>query len=817
MQVNAAYCDRTGAQDKSTHRVLFTDSVVDGPVDDRVGQKFLDLQKQLEEWRNKFTIQLAKQCNNNVSGDRAFSMAVLCSGGCLDTIAGIRAGFQAKWSTEVSTAQAKMFEDLTGGICHGDTFGKAVDKADRVSYMKSGQPCTDYSRAGTATGSNGKTGWMFVAQVDVIMKALPWAVCLEISDYATEVNNGDEVVAVKTALEEAYVVYVKLIAVWKHGDPSNRRRLFMVGFHKELGQAAHCFTWPVESHTECGVPVARMIAIPDSEVPESYWRYDSITENDQWENEGKPYKIQVVARTGKGMGPKGMPHSIQSWEGILNGPTTLGGGGRHVELNWKSGQDITRTRLTTPREFCRAASQCDEYIDWCATYAVSNVDEFAMLCLNNGVPQRTSFAIDQQVMMVLKAADLHIRHPIKRFAALTIVHDTIRSSLLDTGANGSINLRDCEPYLMDCRASQCNITVANNQRLKVGCDGTLPMQVLNTALSVDSPIEVQLDVETTTAQVPMELFSFDQFYRTGKWGLHCRPTDSLNQDAELYKIDGNYDTVVCIPLRYDWSGQGGFWLDYSLIEHPEEQHKELLVATHNDNKRALSAETESNVLYFDRDQLRAMLLQAADDDLVVDLVDSGIMTEVDVGQHESDRSLRGVKSGLKAKAAKLTEAEFHQHYGHIGHMPNCEICKMTKGASRRIYKKVDPHCETRVAYKWHMDTVTWDARSSNGNIYMTVLRDEASGLFKLLIHYLKSDVRDVLKRYVRTIRADPAFHDCPYKVFSELNLDNAGEWDLDCREFKEFVEEQGIRTVYTCPDRKESASRAEKACGIVEA
>ncbi len=145
-----------------------------------------------------------------------------------------------------------------------------------------------------------------------------------------------------------------------------------------------------------------------------------------------------------------------------------------------------------------------------------------------------------------------------------------------------------------------------------------------------------------------------------------------------------------------------------------------------------------------------------------------------VAQHDADRQLRGVKAGLKAKVAKLTVLEFHKHYGHLGCCVDCEICRFTKGAARRIYQKVDPHCETRPGFCWHMDTVTWDTRSMQGNVYMTVFRDEASGVFKNLIHYLKSDATDILERFVVTIRADPAFHDCPYKVFSELHLDNAG-------------------------------------------
>ena len=265
----------------------------------------------------------------------------------------------------------------------------------------------------------------------------------------------------------------------------------------------------------------------------------------------------------------------------------------------------------------------------------------------------------------------------------------------------------------------------------------------------------------------------------------------------------------------------------------------------------MSAMISDQVKYYDQTQLRAMLGDFIADDNVADVIEAGSgeitghtlpvhdtdaasgdptaagkpiksagsrvePTEVIVAQHDADRQLRGVKSGLKAKVAKLSVLEFHKHYGHLGCCEDCVICRFTKGAARRIYQKVDPHCETRPGFCWHMDTVTWDTRSMQGNVYMTVLRDEASGVFKVLIHYLKSDSPDMLERFVTTIRADPAFHDCPYKVFSELHLDNAGEWALNCTDFQRLVQDYGIRAVYSCPDRKQSASRAERACGIVE-
>ena len=62
--------------------------------------------------------------------------------------------------------------------------------------------------------------------------------------------------------------------------------------------------------------------------------------------------------------------------------------------------------------------------------------------------------------------------------------------------------------------------------------------------------------------------------------------------------------------------------------------------------------------------------------------------------------------------------EFHRRHAHIGNCDDtCDICRMIKGAMRRITKKCDPYKETRVAHTWTMDMVTMSDRSLKGNKY----------------------------------------------------------------------------------------------------
>ena len=109
-------------------------------------------------------------------------MAIFCSGGCLDTFAGIRSGFLPIWSTEIQADRRRMFEDLTGRPCLGDTFAIDLTRVQEPVLLYSGQPCPDFSTSHAGRnppGQHGETGWQFVAQADKILEANPAVVVCE--------------------------------------------------------------------------------------------------------------------------------------------------------------------------------------------------------------------------------------------------------------------------------------------------------------------------------------------------------------------------------------------------------------------------------------------------------------------------------------------------------------------------------------------------------------------------------------------------------------------------------------------------------------
>ena len=111
---------------------------------------------------------------------------------------------------------------------------------------------------------------MFIRQAEVILSKMPQSFRLEISDNALNVDGGAAIRAITSKLEGKYALFQRLIEMWRFGDPSNRKRLFIVGFDLRLGQVAHEFKWPKPSFFEAKVPIGRVIAVEDDEVPDSY-------------------------------------------------------------------------------------------------------------------------------------------------------------------------------------------------------------------------------------------------------------------------------------------------------------------------------------------------------------------------------------------------------------------------------------------------------------------------------------------------------------------------------------------------------------------
>ena len=164
-----------------------------------------------------------------------YSVGTFCSGGCLDTLAAIRAGFVPIWGTEICERKRAMWRSLTHTEDLGSTWD--VDWSNQLvpDMLISGTPCTDFAPSGTCRGEYGPTGWMFEAQAAPILLMQPNSFCIEMVENAVRVNGGRALSSLLNKLKEKYEVTHQVIRTIDHGDASNRTRLFIVGLHKRLG------------------------------------------------------------------------------------------------------------------------------------------------------------------------------------------------------------------------------------------------------------------------------------------------------------------------------------------------------------------------------------------------------------------------------------------------------------------------------------------------------------------------------------------------------------------------------------------------------
>jgi site-specific DNA-cytosine methylase len=147
---------------------------------------------ELATWRKQFTIDDAKaQCRQ--SREDKYSVAILASGGLLDTLAAIRAGMIPIWGSETCTIKQKIWMDLVGNECHGDAFRLDYSTLRRPRVLKTGFPCLDYSGLGHQQGSKGSTGWMYVKQAEIILKISPDVAIIEQTDGVMRVDDGSAV------------------------------------------------------------------------------------------------------------------------------------------------------------------------------------------------------------------------------------------------------------------------------------------------------------------------------------------------------------------------------------------------------------------------------------------------------------------------------------------------------------------------------------------------------------------------------------------------------------------------------------------------
>ena len=161
----------------------------------------------LRDWRDKFTFGMAQtQCR---SQSTKFTMVSLHSGGLVDTLSAMRAGWTPIWGAEIcpthsqlpiqcdrierhkkceDNLQQRLWGILTGTISYGNAYSflHKYTNLQRPMYLTIGPECIDFCIGGSKDGPRGATGWMTIEAIRIILMIKPLAVRIEQSGNITK-------------------------------------------------------------------------------------------------------------------------------------------------------------------------------------------------------------------------------------------------------------------------------------------------------------------------------------------------------------------------------------------------------------------------------------------------------------------------------------------------------------------------------------------------------------------------------------------------------------------------------------------------------
>ena len=850
-------------------------------VSDRCDPSRVEIRKTLAAIRDLSNVDRVKE--QYCSSLPAYTIFEQATGGCLGTIAAANAGFRHLGGSEdlsnpIGEAKGRLFQELTNRRCFHDARQWEEWEGhipNHFDYYKAGMPCPDYAALGAKKGCNGnKGGDLFITQLLFIERKLPKIVCLEMVPSALETNNGDEVRFVMTQLEHTgYTVHADIINCWEHGDPTARKRLFIVGIHETISDKAE-WAWPDPIFDTSRYPIARDIAVLDDKVPPSYWRHDRPTLHTDRSLDPNPGRIQHIGYAGKESNSKNagystMPNNIQGWDGL--GATQLGtnGGSRRVRLTYKLGDPIGDTRMTVPLETCRYASVHEaSYMALARRHHPGkqsgiNQDQWLRELVNLGIPLATGTAIDMAVVRALKSAGVQpsdelgdalscshflplddpnqcedvddgLVYPMDNTTntAYSVKGQGVQGLTVSIGDSGaSDNLGEHEHFaqhMYNTRPSGVKYqTAGDGTYIKGEVVGEIDISVLNLSSQPNCGDWVDHTPTLTTIRgIGDSLFSLEAHFRDQGYDIHLSHGYDKNDYTGMYRpperdqqraLGKVYGPESFIPMIYNWRGMGGWKVPYVIRAKgtTDEQHRAvlegILLSERDCQARVARSGPQSNGYSIAQGQHLERLYWAY-----------SVVAEQLVVRTQGERNIRPAFTygGLRRhKGSKWHD--LHSDWAHLGEPGKpCRICDMFKGASRRMprHREGKPR-ESRPGHTWYMDMITFRHRSEEGCKYMIVLTDSTTQFYQLIPLYWKSDATHEIRRWIKTMREHPSLVDIPYRMISHIITDNDGAWSEDNAEYQAMLEAiGGVEMEYGDPaDHARDNARAEGSNKIIEA
>lgn len=156
-------------------------------------------------------------------------------------IGGIRLAFEDEhtncvFSSEWDKFSQKTYEANFGEIPHGDITDINAYDIPEHDILLAGFPCQPFSKIGRREGfKNATQGTLFFDILRILEFHKPKAFLLENVTGLLQNDNGRTIeIIIKSLEEQGYNVQIKVYNSADFGLPQNRRRVYIVGFSKEL-------------------------------------------------------------------------------------------------------------------------------------------------------------------------------------------------------------------------------------------------------------------------------------------------------------------------------------------------------------------------------------------------------------------------------------------------------------------------------------------------------------------------------------------------------------------------------------------------------
>lgn len=159
--------------------------------------------------------------------------------------------------SEVDPFAIKNYEsNFPGRVNYGDITKINEKQLPNFDLIIGGSPCTQismmsktWSEDNKVKGLKGEDSCLFYDYIRIVNEKLPKWIIFENVKGLLNSNDGEDWKIVRKSFEENYNINFQLINTSEYGIPHTRRRIYIVGQRKDLGEFNYEFPKPVELKT----------------------------------------------------------------------------------------------------------------------------------------------------------------------------------------------------------------------------------------------------------------------------------------------------------------------------------------------------------------------------------------------------------------------------------------------------------------------------------------------------------------------------------------------------------------------------------------